>query len=91
MRSKIVKSLLAEYKDEIIIISSPGLANALNFKRKASDMLRIQEADDEDEIDIQYVTIQSSKLFQRHFLWQKCVSNKYVSSTLLKLLKLTSS
>lgn len=43
MRSKIVKSLLAEYKDEIIIISSPGLANALNFKRKASDMLRIQE------------------------------------------------
>ena len=51
-RSKIKEILLADYKDEMIVISFPGLANILIFKRKANEMLRIQKKDNQDEIHL---------------------------------------
>ena len=54
-RSKIVQSLLVDYKDEIIIMSSPGLVYVLIFKCKVNEIIGIQEVDDHDETHIRCV------------------------------------
>ena len=48
-RKALVQRLLTEYKNEVILLSSPGIANILVFKAKANSILRIQKLEDEDE------------------------------------------
>ena len=67
-RSKIKEILLAEYKDEMIVISFPGLANILIFKRKANEMLRIQKKDNQDEIHPRICCQVNRQKYQRHFM-----------------------
>ena len=42
-----------EYKNDIVLLSSPGIANILVFKSKASSILHIQMLEDEDEGNFQ--------------------------------------
>ena len=42
-RKALVHRLLTEYKNEVILLSSPGIANILVFKAKANSILRIQK------------------------------------------------
>ena len=44
-----------EYKNDIIFLSSPGIANFLVFKSKASSILRIQMLENEDEGNLQAI------------------------------------
>ncbi len=48
-RKELVQKLVAEYKNDILLLSSPGIANIIVFKSKANTVLRIQSLDDEDE------------------------------------------
>ena len=54
-RKALVQRLLTEYKNEVILLSSPGIANILVFKAKANSIVRIQKLEDEDEAIIQTI------------------------------------
>ena len=50
-RKKIVERVLAEYKNDfIMLLCSPGFAIMHVFKAQASNMLRMQKADDDDDV-----------------------------------------
>ena len=51
-RKHLVDRILAIYKNDVILLSSPGIANMLVFKTQANNILRIQETDEEDEIHV---------------------------------------
>ena len=51
---ELIQRLLVEYNNDILL-SSPGIANILVFKSKASSILRIQMLEDEDEINLQAI------------------------------------
>ena len=51
-RKKIVERLLSEYKKDVMLLCSPGFANMLVFKAQASNMLRMQKVDDDEDVHI---------------------------------------
>ena len=51
-RKKIIEFILAEYKNDIMLWSSPGRANLLTFNSAANEKLRIQDLHDEDEVHV---------------------------------------
>ncbi len=61
-RKELVQKLVAEYKNDILLLSSPGIANIIFFKSKANTVLRIQSLDDEDEGNLHST---AKKLFQK--------------------------
>ena len=97
-RKHLVDRILAIYKNDVILLSSPGIANMLVFKTQANNILRIQETDEEDEIHVQAV----AKSIVKEIKDIKTNKNVYqakidllsaqqdVSPTLSKLLKLIS-
>ena len=54
-RKELIQRLLVEYKNDIILLSSPGIANILVFKSKVSSLLCIQMLEDEDEGNLQVI------------------------------------
>ena len=54
-RKELIQRLLVEYKNDIVLLSSPGIANILVFKSKASSILRIQMLEDEDDGNLQAI------------------------------------
>lgn len=53
-REELVHKIVNEYKNEVILLSSPGIANIVVFKRHASSVLRIHEVktDNDDAIRV---------------------------------------
>ena len=97
-RKNLVERLLFDYKDDVILLSSPGIANILVFKTQANHILRIQEVDDEDEIHVQAVAKSIVKeikemTFNKNVYQAKLdliSSQQDVSCTLSKLLRYVS-
>lgn len=67
-RSKIVESLPVDYKDEIIVMSSPGLVYVLIFKYKTNELIGVQKVVTRMKLTSDILPSQSLKLSKRHFL-----------------------
>ena len=50
-RKKLVEKLVNDFSNDLILLSSPGLANVLVFRKHASTIMKITESDD-DEIEV---------------------------------------
>lgn len=75
-RSKIVESLPVDYKDEIIVMSSPGLVYVLIFKYKTNELIGVQKVVTRMKLTSDILPSQSLKLSKTFSVTRTCIRQK---------------
>ena len=92
-RKALVDLLIKDFSNDLILLSSPGLANLLVFRKHASTIMKITESDD-DPIDMKRIANQIKKEIldmempndRYHRRINKSIAKESVSETLTNLL-----
>ena len=71
-RKKLVEKLVNDFSNDLILLSSPGLANVLVFRKHASTIMKITESDD-DEIEVKRL----AKRIRKEILDMKVNTDEY--------------